>query len=593
MIGSVASAQTVSELILILGAPPPCHVKQWPCDIYAFYGTACKTAYSTTRAMSSTYNGNLYQVERTSDSTTQNIGVISPGGSANISTYNTFCSGTVCNVSLLYDQIGSNNLSQATVANQMATAPAATGSTGAVAATTLATQWLRNRGATGLPTGSSPQTEYMVVLGGAGTGSLTHSNAGCCWDAGNMEATVAATGNGHMNALQYGLAAFGSGWPGSGSGPWAMVDLENGSFAGPNAGANPGNTGNLAYTVGVLEKCDCTANFVIKGANLPATTWTTFYSTGFPSGYGPLHMEGGISIGEGGDGSNSGSGGFLEFALVGAETSDVADNAVMANVNAFYTNTRTYATNVPATLGAGLLAWWDGSDQTTYTFGTGNHISAWKDKSSHAYSAAQGTAANQPIYVPSYLNSRSVVAFNGTSDQLQSGDSDTIFSNPFTIYMVIQPTYMSGFAVPFAQATTSGGFNHPCLTEHNSVLGLAGCGQTFTASSLTMAYGGAYIIHWTSAGIATAGGTFTATPTVNGTTLSPVAVTQASYVSTGLSIGGDFPEADYFSGMIAEIVAVSGQDTTAASQKMDGYLACKWGLQSLLPTSHPNYSVCP
>lgn len=220
-----------------------------------------------------------------------------------------------------------------------------------------------------------------------------------------------------------------------------MVDLENGVFAGPNAGlgANTANTGNLAYLTGVLSKCDCTANFVIKGASLPVAAWTTWYSTSLPTGYAPMLMEGGLSLGEGGDGSNAGAGAFVEGVIIGGKTTDAADNAVMANVNAFYSSGSKINTNVPATLGASLLAWWDASDNTTFTFGTSPALQTWKDKSSNAYSATQFTVASQPTVVPSFLNGKSVLSFNQNAPSfLKSTDSDTIFANPFSIYYVFR-----------------------------------------------------------------------------------------------------------------------------------------------------------
>ena len=51
-----------------------------PCDIYASGGTPCVAAHSTTRALYGAYNGPLYQVRRSSDNTTKDIGVLSAGG---------------------------------------------------------------------------------------------------------------------------------------------------------------------------------------------------------------------------------------------------------------------------------------------------------------------------------------------------------------------------------------------------------------------------------------------------------------------------------------------------------------------------------
>src|SRR5215472_5667639 len=64
-----------------------------PCDIYAAAGTPCVAAHSTTRALYAAYNGSLYQVRRSSDNTTLNIGTLAAGGYANAAAQDSFCAG--------------------------------------------------------------------------------------------------------------------------------------------------------------------------------------------------------------------------------------------------------------------------------------------------------------------------------------------------------------------------------------------------------------------------------------------------------------------------------------------------------------------
>src|SRR5207245_9839321 len=80
-----------------------------PCDIYASGGTPCVAAHSTTRALYGAYNGSLYQVRRSSDNATLNIGVLSAGGFANAAAQDSFCAGTTCVITEIYDQSGRGN----------------------------------------------------------------------------------------------------------------------------------------------------------------------------------------------------------------------------------------------------------------------------------------------------------------------------------------------------------------------------------------------------------------------------------------------------------------------------------------------------
>jgi hypothetical protein len=73
-----------------------------PCDIYGSANTPCGAAHSTVRALYSTYNGPLYQVQRT-DKSTKDI-MVGPGGFADTATQDSFCAGSTCTIPIIYDQ---------------------------------------------------------------------------------------------------------------------------------------------------------------------------------------------------------------------------------------------------------------------------------------------------------------------------------------------------------------------------------------------------------------------------------------------------------------------------------------------------------
>ena len=310
-------------------------------------------AHSMTRALFAAYNGKLFQVRRASDATTQDIGVASMGGQVDLAALNTFCSGTTCAVSKLYDQAGNgNDMSQATAANQPAVQfwTTADGTTKLPMAVSTNRQWLRNRLQTKkIPTGSKPQTEYMVVHA-AFAGAIAGTN-GCCYDYGNMETQITDDGPGTMSALYFGSA---TDWTrGAGAGPWGMMDLENGLFAGGGGIANldqgsasvnaqdptikyPGN--DIAVIFG---KTDGTMNFTLKYGNAATGTLGTAWNGSLPTmpnptKYIPLQQQGGLSLGEGGDGSNMGTGAFSEGVVIAAQTSDATDDAIQTNLTTVY-----------------------------------------------------------------------------------------------------------------------------------------------------------------------------------------------------------------------------------------------------------------
>ena len=80
-----------------------------PCDIYGASGTSCVAAYSTVRALYSSYNGPLYQVRRVSDGGTADVGLLAAGGYANATEQDAFCAHTTCVITKLYDQSPEHN----------------------------------------------------------------------------------------------------------------------------------------------------------------------------------------------------------------------------------------------------------------------------------------------------------------------------------------------------------------------------------------------------------------------------------------------------------------------------------------------------
>jgi len=305
-----------------------------PCDIYASGGTPCVAAHSTTRALYGSYNGSLYQVRRASDSATANIGVLSAGGYANAAAQDSFCANTTCVITVIYDQSGrGNNLTDApaggaaggpdNLANAYA-APTFLNGHQAYGVYVAPGTGYRNDTTNGIATGDQPEGEYAIFDG-------THTGGPCCFDYGNAETNDHDTGNGHMEAIYFGNSkVWGSG---TGNGPWIMADLENGLFSGVNAGFNANDpTINDRFTTAMVKG---TANlWAIKGGNAQSGSLSTFYSGARPnvSGYNPMHKEGAIILGIGGDNSKSSAGTFYEGVMTSGYPSDATENSVQANI---------------------------------------------------------------------------------------------------------------------------------------------------------------------------------------------------------------------------------------------------------------------
>jgi hypothetical protein len=305
-----------------------------PCDIYAAGNAPCVAAHSTVRALAGAYNGNLYQVKRASDNTTKDIAVLAPGGFANAATQDTFCAGTTCTISIIYDQSGKGNhltsapaggAKNSTDNEANATALKLTASGHTVYAVHIpAGVGYRNDKTTGIATGDQPESEYMVTSG-------NYFNGGCCFDYGNAETNNRDDGAGTMEAVYFGNS---TGWgKGTGAGPWVMADLENGLFAGKDFGPTATNTP-LTSTYVTAMVTGRSGTFAIRGGNAQLGTLTTMYDGARPTmpGYNPMKKQGAIILGIGGDNSNSAQGNFFEGCMTSAASSTATDDAIQANI---------------------------------------------------------------------------------------------------------------------------------------------------------------------------------------------------------------------------------------------------------------------
>jgi non-reducing end alpha-L-arabinofuranosidase len=305
---------------------------QGACDIYASGGTPCVAAHSTVRALFGSYNGNLYQVRRASDNATLNIGVLSAGGYANAAAQDSFCAGTTCVITIIYDQSGhGNNLTQAP-GGGAAGGPDNLANASALPLTVAGHHvygvfiapgtGYRDDHTSGIATGDNPEGEYAIFDG-------THFNGGCCFDYGNAETNNDDNGAGHMEAIYFGnIKVWGFG---PGNGPWVMADMENGLYSGSNAGFNSGDQSITSHYVTAIVKGEPN-QWAIKAGNAQSGGLTTMFNGPRPSGYNPMHKEGAIILGIGGDNSKGSAGSFFEGAMTSGYPSDTTENAVQANI---------------------------------------------------------------------------------------------------------------------------------------------------------------------------------------------------------------------------------------------------------------------
>lgn len=228
--------------------------------------------------------------------------------------------------------------------------------------------------------------------------------------------------------------------------------------------------------------------------------------------------------------------------------------------------------------------WLDAAAASTVTL-NGSTVSQWNDKSGNSRNFAQANAANQPGY------SNPNITFDGANDALtRSTGSFGYGTGDFAILAVVAPT-----------ARTSA-FGSEIISQHLYGVSADFIFQISTAGNLRYWRNGANIV--------------ASSTTVPLNTRSIVEVTRTSnnhvlYInasSVGSAIIADFiqnisPPAiggsansnnnSAFAGAINEVLVVPTTLSTTDRQKLEGYLAWKWGLQANLPVGHPYKNTPP
>jgi non-reducing end alpha-L-arabinofuranosidase len=322
--------------------------REGPCDIYAAANMPCGAAYSMVRALSSKYSGPLFQVRSGSSSTnrgtggtTKDIGMITDGY-ADTSAVESFCGGTTCTVSKLYDQSGNGNDlvrgSKGPSGNgahsgdddyeSTATKQSVTAGGHKVYVLYMAQyegyRTALNVAAKGVPTGNKDQGIYELADG-------THYGTQCCWDFGSVSPDPSKYVT--MNTLFFGTGFWGSG---AGKGPWFGGDFEGGVWMGGSGGSNVTTSSNpsmgVAFALGILHTP--VGKYALRMADIStASDLTTGYDGNIPSGK-TWGNAGGVVLGVGGDNSNNSYGTFYEGALTNGAPSNATDLLIMKNIQA-------------------------------------------------------------------------------------------------------------------------------------------------------------------------------------------------------------------------------------------------------------------
>ena len=210
--------------------------------------------------------------------------------------------------------------------------------------------------------------------------------------------------------------------------------------------------------------------------------------------------------------------------------------------------------NLQANSFPGIKLWVDANnvdgDTTADNLTDGSSVTQWIDQSGNTNHP--GASSNKPTYTVSGLNGKGVLAFTQAQSMNITGDSDI----RVIAAVLKQDASQTAASKPF------GGDQTLTSSTQKFTLGAMDSGVSSTTFSVVVwqMSPGAYSIY------------------VNGINKgsSTSSLTPAAFDK----VGNDF------AGSIAEIIAYDRDLSNGVRQKLEGYLAHKWGLESSLPSTH-------
>jgi len=223
-----------------------------------------------------------------------------------------------------------------------------------------------------------------------------------------------------------------------------------------------------------------------------------------------------------------------------------------------------------------LQLWLDAKDplNTGVSQSSGTVISTWYDKSGNSYNA---TASGSPA-----MNASNSIALNGSTQYYSVNYAGTHTTE--TAFVIVKFTNTTG-----EQDIISGNTN---LTRqfvvYQNLLNMYSYASGGLVTSTTVPASATQVLleytlnASTNLSIYNTGNLLTS---VSGFT----PVTEAS-IKIGVN---GFANGGYLNGTISEVLIYNSVLSSTDRQKVEGYLAWKWGIQTSLPTNHPYYNASP
>ena len=247
----------------------------------------------------------------------------------------------------------------------------------------------------------------------------------------------------------------------------------------------------------------------------------------------------------------------------------------------------------------GLYMWLDGADLTSMTL-SGSQLTGWRDKSANSNNLTV-TGGTGPTLSATSGNPKGVdINFNGSNQYIRSNSVTPPGTQALSVFLV------------FKNSSSNAGGNGRIIAgitngpEATDVTGFRISNNSTETNSVTIQKAGEGTTHslaWNQYHIVVV--------EFNGVNVYPIYFDGSLFAQYGNPINGDttftfnrfglgaslgnsgnsFTPGTFWAGALNEVIIYRSVLTTARRQQIEGYLAEKWGLLRLLPSTHPYYSL--
>lgn len=251
--------------------------------------------------------------------------------------------------------------------------------------------------------------------------------------------------------------------------------------------------------------------------------------------------------------------------------------------------------------------WLDASDAGTITTVSGA-VSQWNDKSGNSRNATQSTSGSRPTVSAAAQNSLDALSFDGSNDFMSLASAlAAASSGSFDVYFIGKPdttsrnsTYTGGGIVRRHAANDAAG---------NWSTGIRSTGAAVVGHHLTsgdnangIVFGGSItsnantLISWSynASGGSTSAQQWTIRINAGSPVTESTGATSTAWGTGNGEIGRGYAGVGYYyKGLVYEIIICASEPGTSDRQKVEGYLAHKWGMTANLPSDHPYKTTAP